>query len=551
MSDQRKKVKASVNGLTENTSSKELDTSSPVPSPAREEGELRAYLENQGAVLRGNEPLSLEKIRSPIARCLPLDGVKGDASILCMMGAGTFGKAELIRLRDEGFKRVTVVDPNHKKVRIVKELFPQEWEYSTSEPDAWIRSEILSKRAFDIVICDGSKAVQDYTWGTLLAQVLLLPVSRYVWKLTEEYLADYDLGLVSDDSVALLLEQLGLNQFVVESIQPRSPGYWVVMRRAKLSGDTPAFERSTRHETPHRENACELRDILGNPPCPNEDTCQQVVDKFRWSVERKQRQSIFRVFTDDHFDQASPMAIARFDKAAAILDLDRFKSMEEVAEAMRITTAKKGKVNRLIKKAVRAGYYVKRFDMRTFIPDLHTIHHSRMIRGGKPLREEYRKSIEELGGEPTEHIEFYEPQCPVHCKTYWGVFLSEEGYKQGSVLTNERLVGYVKLFGAGNHCWYSHVMGHDSHLNDGIMFYLHYKMVEHSLRVRSETGLRYHVYGAWASGPRNGDLTRWKKRSLFEPRFLIYNEAGNWKDLEGMKFFIGNPHNLNDSNKDG
>ena len=129
-------------------------------------------------------------------------------------------------------------------------------------------------------------------------------------------------------------------------------------------------------------------------------------------------------------------------------------------------------------------------------------------------------SIDEMGGAPTRIHDPAQPTCPLHDKSFWGVFLPEEGHSQGDVVTNDRLVGYISLWSYGNHAWYSRIMGHGDHLPNGIMYLLHFSVVDHFL---SRPGPRpeYLFYGAFRSGPKSGTLTEWKTRCLFEPRLIV------------------------------
>ena len=74
------------------------------------------------------------------------------------------------------------------------------------------------------------------------------------------------------------------------------------------------------------------------------------------------------------------------------------------------------------------------------------IHKSKDTRGGLPMTTKvYLRGIEKLGGAPTEPIALTPPACPQHNLSHWGVFQRQEGHAQGSVRTDERLIGYPRV----------------------------------------------------------------------------------------------------------
>lgn len=182
-------------------------------------------------------------------------------------------------------------------------------------------------------------------------------------------------------------------------------------------------------------------------------------------------------------------------------------------------------VIRDIRKAKKNGYYCKRFMKENFIPDFVEINHSKDMRSGGEMRGQYRLTVEEVGGAPKEWKELCEPDCPVHGNIFWGVFKEIGEYRQGDVVTNEKLVAYIKFNRLGNWAVYGMILGHGEHLRYGIMHLLHFHIMEW-ITIHRESdciGLEYLMYAGWKSGGEG--LQNWKKRLFFEPVYMIYEGA--------------------------
>ena len=133
----------------------------------------------------------------------------------------------------------------------------------------------------------------------------------------------------------------------------------------------------------------------------------------------------------------------------------------------------------------------------------------------------YRKSVDDMGGPPEKLYPVRPPACPVHWTRSWGVFAPAPGHRQGDVVTDEKLVAYVKLKRQGSLVIYSSILGHGDHLGAGIMYRLHFAIVEWLLQAENTLvdGLDLLLYGASQSG--NAGLQMWKKRCLFRPAHLV------------------------------
>lgn len=181
----------------------------------------------------------------------------------------------------------------------------------------------------------------------------------------------------------------------------------------------------------------------------------------------------------------------------------------------------KGSTVRSASQADKQGFICKPFAHRLFIPDIVAINHSKEIRSGGPMTESYRRTIDEMGGAPTHFIDLNLPKCPVHYGIHWGIFSPEQGYKQGDVVTNERLLAYINLRRIGNAAFYSQILGHGDYLKFGIMYRLHFAIVQWLLNEENEyaRGLEHLEYSSFYGGTEG--LQMWKKKALFKPAYFV------------------------------
>jgi hypothetical protein len=209
---------------------------------------------------------------------------------------------------------------------------------------------------------------------------------------------------------------------------------------------------------------------------------------------------------------------------SAVIDIRGFDYAAYMSEVGQIH---KGAALRQSRKAERADLYAKRFAWKTFVPDIVEINQSKEVRSGGPMKEAYRRGIDELGGPPTKFEEPHTPACPVHCRHVWGMFEKRQGHLQGDVITGEKLVGYIKVKRQGNLAIYTSILGHGDYLGKGIMYRLHYSIMEWIGTAQGSelSGLDYLMYGAADSGGEG--LQMWKKRCLFEPAYLVLEPAGS------------------------
>lgn len=193
---------------------------------------------------------------------------------------------------------------------------------------------------------------------------------------------------------------------------------------------------------------------------------------------------------------------------------DRF---DFAAWEQRIGKFGKGARLRQKRKAEKLGFVCKPFAWRLHIPDVHEINHSKDERSGGPMRGGYLRSIEEMGGAPTQKFEVALPRCNNHWNLMFGAFKQIDGYMQGEVVTNEKLIAYISLRRTGDVVLYSQILGHGNYLNEGALILLHHEVIRWLSENTAEAsiGLRYVIYGGAQNGGQS--LYRWKRQAGFKP----------------------------------
>ena len=180
----------------------------------------------------------------------------------------------------------------------------------------------------------------------------------------------------------------------------------------------------------------------------------------------------------------------------------------------------KGAAFRQARKSDREGFTCELFEWSNFIPDIHEINTSMDTRSGGVMKSAYQRSIEELGGAPTQFKATTPIKCPMHHTFNWGIFAIKPDYTQGTIKTGKKLLGYIKFKRNGNLATYTTILGHGDYLQYGIMYRLHYKIMEwlYSSTFFIENPIDYILYGSIDSGTEG--LKLWKKRCLFIPKSL-------------------------------
>ena len=213
------------------------------------------------------------------------------------------------------------------------------------------------------------------------------------------------------------------------------------------------------------------------------------------------------------------------EQVSAAIDINEWENYENYFSKVKSNNRKGAAYP--AKRAAREGYYCKRFEWSNFIPDIVDINYSKETRTGREMSASYKRSVDDMGGAPVEKAPLLEITYPKAWWVSWGVFIQEEGHKQGDVVTNEKLVGYIGITREGELCNYGTILGHGDHLRYGIMYLLHFKIMEefffeeHPL-TKGVTHLAYASYlsGANSAGTWN-NLIPWKDKLMFKPH-LIY-----------------------------
>ena len=180
----------------------------------------------------------------------------------------------------------------------------------------------------------------------------------------------------------------------------------------------------------------------------------------------------------------------------------------------------KGNAVRLVNRANNNGFLCSLFTMQNHIEDIVEINHSKQIRQGRKMKNSYLQTVEEFGGLPNKLVPYKNPDCHLHYSQFYGVFCRIQGYKQGSLIVNKKLVGYVNLLRYGEIILYNRILGHGHYLNDGIMYLLNHAVLQWIIEIEAnhKENLKCIMYGGWFDGKEG--LQKWKKRTLFQPYYL-------------------------------
>jgi len=204
-------------------------------------------------------------------------------------------------------------------------------------------------------------------------------------------------------------------------------------------------------------------------------------------------------------------------EASAIINLRRWENYQEYFDYVKKSNYKSCiyPYNRSKKKY----FYSKRFAFKNFVPDVVGVNQSMSIRQGKEMGDNYFLSIDELGGAPKKEHSLEEIKNNKRYRIFYGVFQKIEGHVQGDITTNEQLVGYITLIREGNMIVYNRIIGHGDYLKEGIMYNLHFSIMEWLYSNNELTeGVDMVMYAGYTSGSEG--LRNWKKRLAFEPVFL-------------------------------
>jgi hypothetical protein len=152
------------------------------------------------------------------------------------------------------------------------------------------------------------------------------------------------------------------------------------------------------------------------------------------------------------------------------------------------------------------------------------INHSLPERQGREMSSDYKRTVEDFGGIPDHFLELESIKNNSRYGIMFGVFRKSDGYKQGHIVTNEKLYGYINFVREGDLCLYSQILGHGDYLNRGIMYNLHYHILEWLFSDDPMTdGVKYLMYGGHFDGGES--LRKWKEKLHFTPAKLFLSRS--------------------------
>lgn len=452
------------------------------------------------------------------AERFPAEVMANAQRVLLLLPTGAVGddrQLPLSRLSEDAV--VDVVDPRGRAPD-APEGVSARWVTHAVHAPLFCRRAAASGNRYDLVVVDGSSKALHHLWVDVLPAASAVSDTVFL-RVTGAFLADH--GVDGVDGLTAALRRCTSQESLTTQTWRRSTGnggtYWALVQThhtLEVVGGGPL--------RPLAERAIHLRDLLDEACAPG---CAKLVDRFRRSVLEREHLPLFRVDPTSRHGLFPQVAIERSDLAVAALPLDEYGSTEDMWEAARARTSKRGRTVREANKASAAGYTVRRFDSRAWAEGIQDVHLSKTTRGGKPLKDWYRQP--RAGGDATPAARDWETAhaCPRHHDEHWGVFGRDEDGE-------DVLAGYIHLLRYGNHAWYGRIMGHGDHLRHGVMYLLHFGLVEHQLSTPRH-GLEHLIYGGYNSGPASGSLTDWKSKVLFEPAYPLYDEVGDWR-VTGM-----------------
>lgn len=218
--------------------------------------------------------------------------------------------------------------------------------------------------------------------------------------------------------------------------------------------------------------------------------------------------------------------INRFsNEVPSILDLRHYENFSDYYNILRKSKKRKHNPIRYFDKCNKKGYYFKKFWDHNFLPDIVEIQCSKKIRQG-PMRNHYLRPVpNNYKNRPIKKDEEIIVKNNNQYTLRVGVFKKEEGYKQGHLETNEKLLGFITMIRDGDYLQYSWIIGHGDYLNDGIMIFLHLNILEKIIFNKECSygkGIKYIFYAGHYSG--NDTLIKWKEKLFFSPTMLINNK---------------------------
>ena len=164
-------------------------------------------------------------------------------------------------------------------------------------------------------------------------------------------------------------------------------------------------------------------------------------------------------------------------------------------------------VQRDLRTAAAFKFYLREYDFRNFIFDFSEINRSQKQK--KTVNPWYLRDPDNFKEVHSGYRHSWEDDR--HYSKWYGVFRYLKNYKQGDLVTNEKLYAYCKIATDGELATVHLIWAHADYLKKGLMFYMICGIVEELIQNES---LRCLAYGGFAQYP------KWKARMLFEPHFI-------------------------------
>ena len=202
---------------------------------------------------------------------------------------------------------------------------------------------------------------------------------------------------------------------------------------------------------------------------------------------------------------------------SSIIDLTYYNNYEDYELNVKNKTKKKHNPLSSMNTSINRGYYCKKFEYENYINDIYDINTSKKIRCGREMNNSYMQDIRNAN--LNKLIDDKKIDNNFHYQIMFGIFKHIDGYKQGQIITNEKLVGYISFIRCGNLVLYSRILGHGDYLIDNIMYQLHFYIIKEWIYNKNNKPgeqINYVLYGGHYDGVQD-KLKSWKEKLLFEP----------------------------------
>ena len=180
----------------------------------------------------------------------------------------------------------------------------------------------------------------------------------------------------------------------------------------------------------------------------------------------------------------------------AVIDFDDYEKSYEKYYATLPKNVRRDTKNSLKK------FYFKEYNFNDFVYDFSEINHSQTKRKNNVNKWYLKDPTFFLGSNHGKH----EWEDKRHFSKWYGLFKHYKNYKQGSVVTHEKLFAYVKVAVEGEMASINLIWAHADHLKEGAMFHLVTSVVSEMMSINTVRCLVYYGTGQ----------KQWKERLQFK-----------------------------------